>query len=75
MQVFHDAEASNSSFSPTHLFAPNWHEAATSSCQSNKLMLPGIDCLPFAIDSLEAAWCSLGKLNFQTHKQANKTER
>lgn len=53
LQVFHDAEASNSSFSPIHLFPPNWHEAAASSCQSNKLMLSGIDCLLFAIDSPE----------------------
>lgn len=39
-----------SSFPQTHLFPPNWHEAATSSCQSNKLMLSGIDCVLFATD-------------------------
>jgi len=29
----------------TPLFPPNWHKAAASLCQSNKLMLSGIDCL------------------------------
>lgn len=54
IKAFRDAEAPDSESSTARLCPPNWHAASTSFCQSNKLMLSGIDCLLLMVAGFHA---------------------
>lgn len=56
----------------TNLFPPNWHEAAASSCQSNKLMLSGNDCLLLIVWNSMMLAGEINHPNKQTSKQRDK---